>query len=83
MRFISELKYGYFSHQMLKVPILLIVGEKDDSTPINHQKILYDALSCNKELHIIKGAEHTFREKNELEELKRLFDTWIKEVNFL
>lgn len=90
---IKRLKWSHMEDRMkydvlkkvkkLKFPILLIVGENDDSTPVSHQRILYDALSCDKELHIIKGAEHTFRAENELEELKELFDKWIKKVNSL
>ena len=65
----------------IKVPVLLIVGEKDESTPVKHQKILYDALKCEKEFHIIKESEHTFKESKELTELKSLFEYWIKKLN--
>lgn len=61
----------------LTMPVLLIVGEKDDTTPSEHQKILYNALTGSKELHIIKDAPHTFREQKHLEEIKQIFNQWI------
>lgn len=77
----DRLKYDLLleAHK-LTMPVLLIVGEKDDSTPPKHQKILYDKLPGKKEMHIIKGAEHTFREKHHLEEIKQILDHWIKSL---
>ncbi len=63
----------------LTMPVLLIVGDKDKSTPPEHQKMLFDKLSGKKELHVIKGALHTFRELKHLEEIKTIFDNWIKD----
>lgn len=48
----------------LTMPVLLIVGEKDERTPPNHVRQLYDAIpDGRKELHVVKGMEHTFKEK--------------------
>lgn len=64
----------------LTMPVLLIVGEKDDSTPLKHQKILFNALPGKKELHIIKGVPHTFRDTKHLEEIKEIFLKWINSL---
>lgn len=64
----------------LVMPVLLIVGEKDGSTPLEHQRLFYDKLPGRKELHIIKGARHTFREKNHLEEIEQIFNSWIQSL---
>lgn len=64
----------------LTMPALLIVGENDDSTPPAHQQLLYEKLLGKKEIYIIKGAEHTFREKGHLEEIRQIFDHWIKNL---
>ncbi len=61
----------------LKMPVLMIVGELDDTTPLEHQQLLYDKLPGKKELHVIKDAEHTFRSKEHLEEIKQIFLKWI------
>ncbi len=63
----------------LTMPVLLIVGELDESTPVSHQQLFYDALpGGNKELQIIKNAPHTFRAEEHLVELKQLVNTWLK-----
>lgn len=78
----DRLKYDLMPNVgKLTMPVLLIVGELDDSTPPEHQKILYSALPGKKELHIIKGAKHTFREKKHLEEIRRIFLNWIDSIS--
>ncbi len=65
----------------LTMPVLLIVGDNDTSTPISHQQVLYNALiEGRKELHVIKGSGHNFRKESEREELKQIFDAWIKKL---
>jgi len=64
----------------LSMPVLLIVGEKDRGTPPEHQELLFDKLSGEKELHIIKGSGHCFRKKEHLDEVKQIFDNWIKTI---
>ena len=64
----------------LTMPVLLLVGELDTLTPSSDQGILYENLPGPKELHIIKGAEHTFREKEHLDEIKQIFLEWIEQV---
>lgn len=65
----------------LTMPTLLIAGENDTSTPPEHQKILYKALSgMEKELYIIKGAPHTFRDSAHLAEIKQIFNRWLIKI---
>lgn len=64
----------------LTMPVLLIVGDQDIGTPLRYQRLLFDALPGKKELHVIKGAPHTFQEKHHLEEIKGIFHTWIGKV---
>lgn len=77
----DRLKYDLLiKADKLTMPVLLIVGEKDPVTPHEHQKVLFDKLPGKKELHIIKGASHSFRNKNELDEIKNIFLNWIKNL---
>lgn len=52
----DRLKYDLLPEaEKLTMPVLLIVGENDDLTPLNHQEIFFDAIpDGNKELQIIK-----------------------------
>ncbi len=75
----DRLKYDLLPEaSKLMMPVLLIVGSKDAGTPYEHQKLLYDAIpNDKKEIHIIDGAGHTFREENHLKEIKQIFLKWI------
>ncbi len=77
----DRLKYDLLDNVAnLTMPTLLIVGEGDTHTPLETQKILYNKLAGEKELHIIKGASHTFREPKILEEISHIFDQWITKL---
>ena len=63
----------------LTMPVLLVTGELDTSCPPAHQQILFDVLPVGKkELHIIPGAPHTFRDPVHLQQLKTIFEHWIR-----
>jgi alpha-beta hydrolase superfamily lysophospholipase len=64
----------------LKMPVLMIVGGEDNSTPVKHQEILFKQIPGKKEIHIIAGAPHTFKEKKHLKEIKKIFDRWLKKL---
>jgi len=64
----------------LTMPVLMIVGDQDISTIPKDQKILFEKLPRQKELHIIKGAPHTFREQKYLDEIKQIFLNWIEKI---
>jgi len=64
----------------LTMPVLMIVGELDKTTPLKHQKLLFDKLSGKKELFVIKNSPHTFREKNHLDQIYNILDKWIKSL---
>jgi pimeloyl-ACP methyl ester carboxylesterase len=79
---IDRLKYNLLNKvDKLTMPVLLIVGEFDEPTPLKHQQILFDALPGEKELHIIKNAPHTFRDKDHLDEICDILNNWINKIN--
>lgn len=78
---IDRLKYDLLPEaSKLVMPVLLIVGENDTSTPPDQVEILFKALPGEKEFHVIKDAPHTFREKKHLEEIENLFLNWIDKL---
>lgn len=62
----------------LTMPVLIIVGSEDDGTPPEHQKILFDALTGQKQMHVIQGSGHVPRLSEHLAELKQTIIGWIK-----
>lgn len=78
---IDRLNYDILpKSNVLTMPVLMLVWELDDSTPAHQQKILFDSLSWEKELHIIKDAPHTFKDPRHLEEIYQIFDKRIKKI---
>lgn len=63
----------------LKIPVLLIIGEKDSFVSPNNTTIFYWKLKCPKEYHIISNAGHNFFNE-ELEKVQYLFDDWLKKL---
>ena len=63
-------------------PILFVVGEKDTSCPPFQQENFFNLLknNTNKELHIVKGALHDFKEQKHLNQLKEIFNNWLKKI---
>lgn len=75
----DRLKYDLLPDaHTLTMPVLLIVGDKDDSTPPEHIELLYAALPGPKQLHIIPDAPHTFRTPEHLHTIEEMMSTWIE-----
>ncbi len=66
----------------LTMPLAIIVGENDTSCPSDIQQLFYDLLpeKGNKELHITKGAPHTFKEDKDILDLRNTLDSWLKKL---
>ncbi|PCI90172.1 hypothetical protein COB18_01920 [Candidatus Kaiserbacteria bacterium] len=85
---IKKLKWSHMTDRLkydlipkvdrLTMPVLLLVGENDTTTPPEHIETLYSQIPTDKkEYHIIRGATHTFRESQHLSKIKSLFLAWI------
>lgn len=62
----------------LTMPVCMIVGDADTTTPSSHQQILFKLLPGKRIIHVIKNAPHTFSNYKHLEQLKDLSFNWIK-----
>jgi pimeloyl-ACP methyl ester carboxylesterase len=60
----------------LTMPVIMVVGTVDDSTPLVHQRLLFNKLPGQKELHTIRGADHTFDKLGERVQLKAFIKNW-------
>ncbi|CAN5198996.1 hypothetical protein BH09BAC2_BH09BAC2_19390 [soil metagenome] len=76
----------------LKVPILIVHGEKDEALPVSHAEALYHAAKSsdnkNVSMMLLPDATHTFNTKHpftassaELENLLALSVSWISKIN--
>lgn len=65
----------------LRMPVLFVVGEKDTSTTPEHQKVFFNVIpSDKKEMHVVGGAPHTFRDPEHLNEVREIFEKWLKKI---
>ena len=66
----------------LTMPVLLVVGENDGPCPPEHQELFLEMIpeSTPKELHIVAGAPHTFKAEEHLEQLKDIFNIWLRKI---
>lgn len=77
----DRLKYDLLPEaHRLTMPVLLVVGSQDWGTSPEHHKMLFEKLSGRKEIHIIDGAPHTFRDPKHLTEVKEIFLKWIDSI---
>ena len=88
--FINRLDWENFSSDLVKYdilpeahkiaqPVLLVVGDNDLVTTPEDQKLFYEKLQGDRELHILENCGHSFKEHFSLEEFKNIFDKWLKE----
>ena len=77
----DRLKYEAISEaSKLTMPVLLVVGEKDQNTPLESIEILEKVLPGKKEIQIIKNAGHTMINPVYLNDLKDVFNVWIDKI---
>jgi pimeloyl-ACP methyl ester carboxylesterase len=77
----DRLKYDVLPQaNKLTMPVLLVVGDKDESTPPSSQQKLFDMLPGKKELHLIKDSPHTFVEPQHLKEVQKILEQWIEAI---
>ena len=67
--------------QNLTQPVLVIVGSDDADTPVSLQEKLFAKVSSpKKELHIIEGAPHTFKDTSHLGQISEIVSRWLRKV---
>lgn len=87
-KMIKTLNWRQFKEDILKyniipeaskftMPFLMMVGDEDINTPLEDQRQLYDLVPEPKEIHIIKGAGHSFRSASHLDEAEEILKNWI------
>lgn len=67
--------------QLLTMPVLLITGGKDLTTPPKHVEELFKAIPHGIKINdVIPDAGHTFREPKHLDEIKKMIMNWIASI---
>ncbi|MFZ6036012.1 MAG: UDP-N-acetylmuramoyl-L-alanine--D-glutamate ligase [Patescibacteria group bacterium] len=75
---VDRMKYDLLKKaHTLKMPTLLIVGDKDATTPKSHVALLFKALPKLKQMEVIPGAPHIFHNPDHLKSVSSIIKTWI------
>jgi len=75
----DSLKYDLLPKaSKLSMPVLVIVGEKDTSTPVDQVKLFFKVLPGSKELHVLNGVGHVFRNKKHIVKSQNILRRWIE-----
>ncbi len=65
----------------LTMSVIIIVGSDDNFCPVEHQRILFNAIpSKTKKLAIVQGAPHSFRKEEDIKQLCLELNKWLKSL---
>jgi pimeloyl-ACP methyl ester carboxylesterase len=72
----------------LTMPVLLMAGDQDTSTPYEQQELLFSNIPArNKHIIEVKDAEHSFWSEEagdkKFEEVKKIISSWLRDINRL
>lgn len=74
----DRLKYNALAQaDKLTMPALMFVGDQDNKTPLEHQRMLAEATPGSVTFHVMNGTEHTLRSEKELAELDLVTERWL------
>ena len=67
---------------MIKMPTLIVQGEKDDLVPLHQSRRLMEVLQGKRQLEILPGADHAFSKGEDFKKLTTLLADWmVKHLN--
>lgn len=65
---------------VLTMPLLMVVGDQDKHTPVEHQRVLFEHIPHPKEFHIIHGGRHELDNPQHLQQVVTIFSAWLDKV---
>lgn len=77
---LDRLKYDLLPRaDQLTMPTHIIVGERDESCPVEHQRLLLDRIPSKvKRFTILSGTDHNYRTPDRTGELKSAIISWLQ-----
>lgn len=80
IRYFNEAKNYNFITSQIKIPVLIIHGNKDEDVPVKFSKELFKFFLAKKKMIIIRGADHNFEGYKALKELIKLSLNWFRKT---
>ncbi len=68
---------GHEEASMIKIPTLIVQGEKDELVPLHQSSRLMGALQGKRQLEILPGADHGFTKGEDFKNMATLLTDWM------
>lgn len=68
---------GHKAAATIKMPTLIVQGEKDDLVPLHQSRRLMEALQGKRQLEILPGADHMFSKGEDFKKMTTLLSDWM------
>jgi pimeloyl-ACP methyl ester carboxylesterase len=62
--------------KQIQAPTLIVHGDHDETVPLKQAEALYNTLRTEKDLRIIKGADHQFGRPEDFQEMTDILSQW-------
>jgi hypothetical protein len=73
---------GYKAAGAIRIPTLIVQGDKDELVPLHQSSRLMEALQGKRQLEILRGADHTFSKGEDFKKMTTLLVDWmVKHLN--
>ncbi|MBI5777781.1 MAG: alpha/beta fold hydrolase [Nitrospirae bacterium] len=68
---------GYKAAATIKIPTLIVQGEKDELVPLHQSSRLMEVLQGKRQLEILRGADHGFTQGEDFKKMTTLLADWM------
>lgn len=70
---------AHHAAQALRVPTILVHGDRDEVIPVTQSEELYRHIRAEKALHVIPGADHRFSQPDQFRRAIELLVSWLRQ----
>lgn len=68
---------AYGAAPSIRAPTLIVQGDRDELIPLHQSRRFFDALTVEKSLHLIRGADHQFSRGEDFSRMTTLISEWL------
>lgn len=68
---------GYKAAATIKIPTLIVQGEKDELVPLHQSSRFMEVLQGKRQLEILRGADHGFTKGEDFKKMTTLLNDWM------
>ncbi len=73
----AQQRIGYGAAPRIGAPTVIVQGDRDELIPLHQSRRFFDALTGEKSLHLIEGADHQFSRQEDFARMTALISDWL------